>query len=54
MSRRSDENHLYRLLQNDLLTKKEYEEEMKIVNRYWDEIRADADYDVDNDYDSEE
>ena len=54
MSRRHDQNNLDRLLKNDLLTPKEYEEELKIVDRYWDEIRDGADYDSDNDYSDDE
>lgn len=48
MSRRNDENNLYRLLQNDLLTQKEYNEELKRIDRYWDEIYDGADFDKDS------
>lgn len=45
MSRRYDHRNLDRLLQKDLLTPKEHAEELKIVDRYWDDIYADADFD---------
>lgn len=52
MSQRANDNHLYRLLQKDLITMKEYNEMMRESDRYWDEIRADADY-SDDSYDSD-
>lgn len=52
MSQRANDNHLYRLLQKDLITMKEYNEMMRESDRYWDEIREGADYDTDS-YDSD-
>jgi hypothetical protein len=46
MSRRYDHHNLDRLLQQDLLTPKEYAEELKIVDRYWDDLHDSADYDA--------